>query len=109
MELFIVINTAVVIGYILMILSVIAINIVLWKGYLTGRKIKEKTYQLGKGLNDEKVKDYIKFIDNIEIPPRRYYWNMVQAGYEIVKINEDINLELVEQLKIVILSRGILV
>lgn len=92
-----------------MIFSVIAINIVLWKGYLAGRKIKEETYQLGKGLNNGKVENYIKFIDGIEIPPRRYHWNMVQAGYEMVKINEDIDLELVKQLKMVILSKGILI
>lgn len=96
-------------GCVLMIFSVIVINIILWKGYLVGRKIKDKTYDLGKDLTNEKVEDYIKFIDRIEIPPRKYYWNMIKAGYEIVKISETIDEKLVEQLKITILSKGILV
>ena len=98
----------VIIGCLLMIFSVIAINIILWKGYLVGRKIKEKTYQLGKDLTNVKVEDYIKFIDSIEIPPRKYHWNMIQAGYEIVRANKEIDIELVEKLKITILSKGIL-
>ena len=99
----------VIIGCLLMIFSVIAINIILWKGYLVGRKIKEKTYQLGKDLTNVKVEDYIKFIDIIEIPPRKYHWNMIQAGYEIVRINKEIDIELVEKLRITILSKGIFV
>lgn len=99
----------VIIGCLLMIFSVIAINIILWKGYLVGRKIKEKTYQLGKDLTNVKVEDYIKFIDSIEIPPRKYHWNMIQAGYEIVRANKEIDIELVEKLRITILSKGILV
>ena len=99
----------VIIGCLLMIISVLALNIYLWKGYLVGRKIKEKTYQLGKDLTPEKVEDYIKFIDSIEIPPRKYHWNMIQAGYEIVRANKGIDRSLTEQLKIVILSKGILV
>lgn len=99
----------VIIGCLLMIFSVIIINIILWKGYLVGRKIKEKTYQLGKDLTNVKVEDYIKFIDSIEIPPRRYHWNMIQAGYEIIKMSKDIEPKLIEQLKIVILSKGILI
>lgn len=95
-------------GCVLMILSVIVINITLWKGYLVGRKIKDKTYELGKSLASEKVEDYIKFIDSIEIPPRKYYWNMIKAGYEIVRANKEIDIELVEKLRIIILSKGIL-
>lgn len=99
----------VIIGCLLMIISALALNIYLWKGYLTGRKIKEKTYQLGKDLTPEKVEDYIKFIDSIEIPPRKYHWNMIQAGYEIVRANKGIDVELIEKLRIIILSKGILV
>lgn len=99
----------VIIGCLLMIISALALNIYLWKGYLIGRKIKEKTYQLGKYLNNSKVEDYIKFIDSIEIPPRKYHWNMIKAGYEMVKMNKDIEVSLIEQLKITILSKGILV
>lgn len=99
----------VIIGCFLMIFSVIAINIILWKGYLVGRKIKEKTYQLGKDLTNTKVEDYIKFIDSIEIPPRKYHRNTIQAGYEIVRINKEIDIELLEKLRITILSKGILI
>lgn len=55
------------------------------------------------------MEEYIKFIDSIEIPPRKYYWNMIKAGYEIVKISETIDEKLVEQLRIVLLSRGVFV
>lgn len=92
-----------------MIFSVIALNIYLWRGYLIGKRIKESTYQLGKNLTNDKVEDYIKFIDSIEISPRKYHWNMIQAGYKIVKMNKEIEIELVEQLRITILSKGILV
>lgn len=96
-------------GCVLMIFSVIVINIILWKGYLVGRKIKDKTYDLGKDLTNEKVEDYIKFIDRIEIPPRKYYWNMIKAGYEIVRQNKKIDIELVGQLSTTILSKGVLI
>ncbi|MGJ0847763.1 hypothetical protein ACR77J_13820 [Tissierella praeacuta] len=92
-----------------MIVSALALNIYLCKGYLVGTKIKEKTYQLGKQLTNDKVEDYIKFVDSIQIQPSRYHWNMIQAGYEIVKMNKDIEANLAEQLKISILSKGILV
>lgn len=99
----------VIIGCLLMIFSVIVINIILWKGYLVGRKVKDKAYDLGKDLTNVKVEDYIKFIENIEIPPRKYYWNMIKAGYEIVKTNKDIDIKLVGELRIVILCRGVFV
>ncbi len=92
-----------------MILSVIAINIILWKGCLIGRKIKERTYQLGKDLTNEKVEDYIKYIDSLNIPPRKYHWNMLRLGYEIIKMNKEIDANLIYQLKITILSKGVLV
>lgn len=103
------INLCVIFGCLLIIFSIIAINIILWKGYFIGKKLKEKTYQLGKDINNSKVEDYIKFIDSIEIPPRKYHWNMIQAGYEIVKMNKEIEKQLMEQLKTTILSKGILV
>ena len=81
----------------------------MWRGYLVGKRIKERTYQLGKDLTNDKIENYIEFIDNIEIPPRKYHWNMIQSGYEIVKMNNGIERSLTEQLKIVILSKGILV
>ena len=96
-------------GCVLMIFSVIVINIILWEGHLVGKKIKDKTYNLGKDLTNGKVEDYIKFIDSIEIPPRKYYWNMIKAGYEIVKTSETIDDKLIEQLRIVVLGRGVLV
>lgn len=104
-----VVNIGVIIGCLLMFFLVIVINIILWKGYLVGRKIKEKTYQLGKDLNNERVEDYIRYIDSVEIPSRKYYVNMIKAGYEIIKSNNDIDIKLAEQLRVVILSKGILV
>lgn len=99
----------VIIGSSIMLLSAILLNIYIWKGYLAGKKIKEKTYQLSKSLTNEKVEEYIKLIDSVEIPPRNYHWNMIKAGYEIVKMNGEIEINLIEELKIAILSKGILV
>lgn len=50
-------DIGVIIGCLLMIISALALNIYLWKGYLVGRKIKEKTYQLGKQLTNDKVEE----------------------------------------------------
>ncbi len=94
---------------ILIILAAIGINIILWKGNRVGKKLKEKTYNLSKNLTNEKVEDYIKFIDSVEIPPRKYYWNMLKAGYKIVEMNKEIDNKLLRQLKITILGKGVLV
>lgn len=107
MKLLMFMNIGVIIGCLLMILSVVWINIILWNAYLVGRKIKEKTYQIGKDLTNEKVEDYIKYIDSVNIPPRKYHWNMLKSGYEIVKVNNLIDRKLVERFKITILSKGI--
>lgn len=104
-----VVNIGIIASCLLMILSVLWINIILWKGYIVGRKIKENTYQLGKDLTNEKVEEYIKYIDYIEIPPRKYYWNILKAGYKIVELNNSIDKKVLEQLKITILSKGILI
>ena len=102
-------DIGVIIGCILMLFSVLAFNVILWKGYIMGRKIKEKTYQLGKDLTPEKVEDYIKFIDSIEIPPRKYHYDKIQAGYEIIKMNKEMDKDLIDRLKIIILGKGIFI
>lgn len=102
-------DVGVIIGCFLMLFSVLVFNLILWKGYMIGRKLKEKTYQLGKDLTYEKVEDYIKFIDSIEIPLRKYYYDMIRAGHEIVKMNKEVDINLVEKLKVMILSKGVLV
>ena len=94
---------------ILIFIAVIWINIILWKGYRVGKKLKEKTYHLGKKLTNEKVEDYMKYIDSVEIPPTKCHWNMLKAGYKIIELNGCIDEELIRQLKITILSKGILI
>lgn len=76
---------------------------------LIGGKIRKKTYQLSKNLNHKKVEDYINYIDKITIPPRIYHHYMLQSGYEIVKMNKDIDTDIKEQLKIALLSKGVLI
>jgi hypothetical protein len=29
-----------------------------------------------------------KFIDIVKVASRKYHWNMIQAGYEILKLNK---------------------
>lgn len=91
MELLAVFNIGIIIGCLLMILSVLWINIILWKGYIVVRKIKENTYQIRKDLTNEKVEEYIKYIDCIDIPPKKYYWNILKARYKIVELNNSID------------------
>ena len=96
-------------GCILMFIAVIWINIILWKGYRVGKKLIEKTYHLGKKLANEKVEDYMKYIDSVEIPPTKCHWNMLKAGFKIVEMNKEIDNKLLRQLKITILGKGVLV
>lgn len=104
-----IVDIGIMFGCILMILAAIGINIILWNGYRIGKKLKEKTYNLGNNLTNEKVEDYIKYIDSIEIPPRKYHWNMIKAGYKVIELNRGIDEELIRQLRITILSKGILI
>lgn len=99
----------IVISLLITIISFIAIFYLLYKGYRTGVKIKEITYNLGKNLDNEKVLDYISFVDRIEIPDRKVYWNTLKAGYRLIEMNDSIDDKLKEQLEIVMLSKGVLI
>lgn len=90
-------------------LGITALYILLIWYTLIGGKIRKMTYQLSKDLNKKKVEDYINYIDKTTIPPRIYHHYMLQSGYEIVKMNKDIDTDIKEQLKITLPSKGVLI
>lgn len=96
-------------SFIVLIISSIAITYILYRGCKVGEEINRKTYELGKELTNEKVKDYIYFIDGIKVPDRKVYWNTLKAGYRLVKMNDNIDDGLKEKLRVTMLSKGILV
>lgn len=97
-----------IISVIILIPSFIGIIYLMYKGYRIGEAIKKKTYELGKDLNIKKVEDYNMFVDSIEVPNRKVYWNMLKAGYKLIEMNDSIDNKTKEQLKITMLSKGIL-
>lgn len=99
----------IVISLLITVISFIAIFYLLYKGYRTGMRIKKITYELGKELDNERVLDYMNFTDSIEIPDRKVYWNTLKAGYRLIEMDNSIDDKLKEQLKIVMLSKGILI
>lgn len=110
LKLVLIINIIIIyISLLITVISFIAIFYLLYKGYRTGIRIKEITYELGKELDNEKVLDYINFIDGIEIPDRKVYWNTLKAGYRLIEMNSNIDNELKKQLKIVMLGKGVLI
>lgn len=92
-----------------MVFLIILINIVFIKGHLDGRKIKKEVYKLRKDLDNNSVREYITFLEQNHIAPARTHQDFIRAGYEIVKMNDNIDIELVKELKIIILCKGIIV
>ena len=60
-------------------------------------------------MTNEKVENYRAFIDSMEIPNRKVYWNTLRAGYKMIEIDNNVDEKLKEELKIIMLSKGILV
>lgn len=92
-----------------MIFLIIIINIIFIKGHLDGRKIKKEVYNLRKDLDNDSVREYMTFLEQNNIAPVRQHQDLVRAGYEMVKMNDNIDKELVKELKIIILCKGILI
>lgn len=92
-----------------MVFLIILINIVFIKGHLDGRKIKKEVYKLRKDLDNNSVREYITFLEQNHIAPVRPHQDFIRAGYEIVKMNDNIDIELVKDLRIIILCKGIIV
>lgn len=98
-----------IISYVVLILSTISFIYIMFNSCKIGEEIKKKTYELGKELNNEKAEDYIAFIDGIKVPDRKVYWNTLRAGYRLIETNRSIDSKLKEKLRIIMLSRGVLI
>lgn len=92
-----------------MIFLIILLNIVFIKGYLDGRKIKKEVYKLRKDLDNSSIREYITFLEQNHIASVRPHQDLIRAGYEIVKMNDNIDKDLVKELKIIILCKGIII
>lgn len=105
-----------IVSYVFLMLFIITITILLlifvcliYKSVKTGEEIRKITNELAKNLTNEKVKEYIDYINSIKVPNRKVHWNTLKAGYKLVQINDNINPQLKTELKIIMLSKGILV
>ncbi len=93
----------------LMIFLLILLNIIFIKVYLDGKKIKKEVYKLRKDLDNNKVKEYINFLERTQILPVKVHQDFIRAGYEIIRMGNDVDKELIKELKIIILCKGIIV
>ncbi len=97
----------IIIGCLMIMLPAIGINIILIKGYLVGNKLKKLTFELSKHCTEEKIENYINFIENNEIPPKQYFWNLMVATHKLIEMGNAIDKELKDKFKILILGKGI--
>lgn len=93
----------------LLVLSMMFLLYTIFKGYRYTDALSKKIYDLGKGVTSKKVEDFIVFIDTRYIPFRFYTHGLIKAGFRIVDMDKDIDIELKKKLKIMALSKGILV
>lgn len=93
----------------LFILSLIFFLYTIIKGYNYTGNLGKKVNSLGKGITPEKVEEFIVYLDAKYIPFRFYTINLIKAGYRLVEMDGSIDVGLKQRLKIMILSKGILV
>lgn len=74
----------------------------------TDRLIK-KVYDLGKGITAEKIEDFISYLDTRYIPFKFQAPDFMKAGYKLISMDYGTDEELKRRLRIVILSKGVLV
>lgn len=91
----------------LFLLSTTFLLYIIFKGYRYTSILSKMVYRLGKGITDEKVEDFIAYLDTKYIP--FYATNLVKSAYRLVDMDESIEVDLKLRLKIMALSKGILV
>lgn len=77
--------------------------------YRNGEKIKSAVRGLVYELKDDKIRDYINFVDEVQMPHLRTYHDISKAGYILIIEDENISQELKVELRKAMLSSGILV
>jgi len=60
-------------------------------------------------LTDEKVNSFANIINSINIPNRAVNGKTIKAGYEIINMDTNIDEGLKSNLRIILLSKGVLV
>ncbi|AKL94779.1 hypothetical protein CACET_c13140 [Clostridium aceticum] len=94
---------------IIIVLSGVGVVYFWWKSHQIGKEIKEATFNLNIDLDNDKALDYMQFVYNIEIPNRKVYWNTLKAGYQLIKISDNVDDSIKQRLRIIMLSKGILI
>ena len=77
------------------------------KGYVIGNRLKKLTLEFSKGCTEEIIIDYINFLENNDIPPKQYCWNLIIATNKLIEIDDSIDRELKDKFKILILGKRI--
>lgn len=109
MEYYKLVHLALTIFTYLFVLSGVFLLYTIYKDYRYTDILSKKVYSLGKEVTAEKVEDFRIYLDVKHIPFRFYTFNLIKAGYSLVNMNEGINIELKERLKISVSSKGVLV
>lgn len=91
------------------LIAIFLIIAYLFKSYRTGKKIEKMTYLLSKDINVESIKGYILFLEEIEIYPKEYYWNLIKAAYILAQETENLDDDIKNSLRRTILGKGIII
>lgn len=75
--------------------------------YRNEGKIQKTVYDLQMDLTNEKVNNFANIIDAMDIPNRAVNWKTIKAGYQLIILNNNIDSEVKEHLKIILLSKGV--
>lgn len=92
-------------GVILVI--VIAGNVLRLYRFTSKSEIKSRIEGLGQNLDNQNVKEFITFIKTASIPNEPEVWNALRAGCKLACQDRNIDIELKNELRHVLLSRGV--
>lgn len=91
------------------LLTGLSLIFLLIKVFINAKKIEKATHNLQTELTNKKVIAYGDMINKIDIPNRSYIWKTIQAGYYLIESNPSIDTEVKSNLKIILLSKGVLI
>lgn len=102
-------QSAFIVNIYILIIGVIFLMLLAYKGYRYTNILSKKVYNLGKKVTPGNVEDLITYLDAKNIPFRPYTLGLIKGGYKIVEMDDSIDVELKKRLKVMVLSKGILV